>query len=288
MICLRSALNMVRPTSRTSRRRTGATSPSSFLIRSATLTGLTSTLGCTVLDMSSVPLPIDRRPVYEQVADQLLELILSGEFPAGSTLPPERELSEHFGVGRTTIREALRALHTKGLTVATGPTSPLRVISPDNLMLDPMRDTLTHLLRLGRVPLDDLIGLRVALEGAGAEQAATRDPRPDFTAARDQIAYMRAAGTDLQAFDVADIRFHLEIVRASGNEALTIVMLAVRDAVSKALMSKLEALTDPASTLTELIAEHEMILQAVIDGEGERARQLSRWHLRRFFSEPTQ
>src|SRR3954447_13713784 len=49
--------------------------------------------------------------------------------PAGSALPPERELSERFGVGRTPIREALRALQTKGLPVATGPTAPLRVVA---------------------------------------------------------------------------------------------------------------------------------------------------------------
>ncbi|MET7998947.1 FadR/GntR family transcriptional regulator [Amycolatopsis sp. NPDC005232] len=235
--------------------------------------------------MVSDPQPMDRRPVYEQVADQLLELILSGQLPPGSALPPERELSERFGVGRTTIREALRALQTKGLAVATGPTSPLRVVAVDKLATDPLRDTLVHLLRLGRVPLDDLIGLRAALEGAGFEQAATRDPRPDLNLARDQIAFMRAAGTDLAAFDVADIRFHLEVVRASGNQALTIMMLAVRDSISQALLSHLEALPDPPSRLKQLIAEHEAMLQAVTDGDGETARRLSVEHLRRFYSE---
>jgi DNA-binding FadR family transcriptional regulator len=236
--------------------------------------------------MTSAPQPLERRPVYEQVADRLRESILSGELPPGSALPPERELSERFGVGRTTVREALRSLQTRGLAVATGPTSPLRVVAPEGLTTDPLRDTLVHLLRLGRVPLDDLIGLRVALEGEGAEQAASRDPRPDLTAARDQIAFMRAAGSDLEAFEVADIRFHLELVRASGNEALSIVMLAVRDTVSAALLSHLEALDDPTPVLRQLIAEHEAILQAVIDGDGEQARRRSGEHLRRFYSEP--
>lgn len=231
---------------------------------------------------------MERRPVYAQVADQLLESILSGELPPGSVFPPERELSERFGVGRTTIREALRALQTKGLAVATGPTSPLRVVAPDKIPTDPLRDTFVHLMRLGRVPFDNLIGLRAALEGAGAEAAATREPRPDLTAARDQIAFMRAAGADLNAFDVADIRFHLEIVRASGNEALTIVMHAVRDAASKVLMTQLKALADVPSTLRQLIVEHEAILQAVIDGDGDAARRLSVEHLRypRVYKQP--
>src|SRR4051812_6735853 len=227
---------------------------------------------------------LERRPVYEQVAHHLREQILTGELAPGSPLPPERELCERFGVGRTTIREALRSLQTKGLAVASGPTSPLRVVAPDALTTEPLRDTLVHLLRLGRVPLDDLIGLRRALEGAGAADAAVRDPKPDLTAARDQIAFQRAAGTDLEAFETADIRFHLELVRASGNEALTIVMLAVRDTVSAALLSHLEGLADPVPTLQQLIAEHETILEAVIDGDGERARRLSGEHLRRFYS----
>ncbi|WCB94128.1 Putative L-lactate dehydrogenase operon regulatory protein [Baekduia alba] len=225
-------------------------------------------------------------PVYEQVADQLRESILSGQLPAGSALPPERELSERYGVGRTTVREALRALQATGLAVATGPTSPLRVVAPEGLTTAPLRDTLVHLLRLGRLPLDDLIGLRVALEGAGAAEAATRTPRPDLTAARDQLAFMRAAGTDLAAFEVADVRFHLELVRASGNEALSIVMLAVRDTVSAALLAHLEALDDPARTLRQLIAEHEAILAAVIAGDGEAARRLSGEHLTRFYTTP--
>src|SRR4051794_29959479 len=223
---------------------------------------------------------LERRPVYEQVAHHLREQILTGELAPGTPLPPERELCERFGVGRTTIREALRSLQTKGLAVASGPTSPLRVVAPDALTTEPMRDTLVHLLRLGRVPLEDLIGLRVALEGAAAEEAATRSPRPDLTAARDQIAFMRAAGTDLEVFEAADIQFHLEIVRASGNEALTIVMLAVRDTIGKLLLAHLNALTRPGPVLKQLVSEHEAILQAVIDGDGEAARRLTGQHLR--------
>jgi GntR family transcriptional repressor for pyruvate dehydrogenase complex len=226
---------------------------------------------------------LQRRPVYVQVADQLREAILSGELPAGSVLPAERELCERFGVGRTTVREALRALQTQGLAVSTAPTAPLRVVDPAALNTDPLRDTLVHLLRLGRVPLDDLVGLRQALEGAGAAAAATCAPRPDLTAARDQIAFMRAAGDDVEAFERADVRFHIEIVRASGNEALTLVMLAVRDSIAAHLLEFLGRLDDPGPTLRQLIREHEGILQAVVDGDPDAARRRSGEHLARFY-----
>jgi DNA-binding FadR family transcriptional regulator len=233
--------------------------------------------------MSSTPVRLERRPVYEQVADALREAILSGELAAGSVLPPERELCERFGVGRTTVREALRALQTRGLAVAAGPTLPLRVVAPDALTTDPLRDTLVHLLRLGRVPLDDLVGLCATLESAGAEQLARRDPRPDLTAVHEQIARMRAAGADVEAFERADVRFHLELVRASGSEALTIVALAARDAVSRSLSARLQSLADPGPMLARLTAEHEAILQAVLDGDADAARRLSADHLRQFY-----
>jgi DNA-binding FadR family transcriptional regulator len=78
----------------------------------------------------------------------------------------------------------------------------------------------------------------------------------------------------------AAVRFHLEIVRASGDEAVTTVMLAVRDTIGKLLLTHLNALTRPGPVLKQLIAEHEAILQAVIDGDGEAARRLSGEHLR--------
>mgnify|MGYP002641339799 CR=1 FL=1 len=59
--------------------------------------------------------------LYRQVADKMLMMIESGEYPAGSRLPAERELAEKFGVSRPTIREAVIALESKGrVAVKTG------------------------------------------------------------------------------------------------------------------------------------------------------------------------
>lgn len=227
--------------------------------------------------------PVARRPVYEQVAGQVREAILGGELAPGSALPSERELCDAFKVSRTTIREALRSLQAQGLAVASGPTAPLRVVEAGALSTDPLRDTLIHLHRLGRVPLTDLVGLRRALESAGARDAAKRRPAPDLTPALDQIAAMRAAGDDVRAFDVADVAFHLEILRASGNEALTLVMLAVRDSTSAHLLELLSAIEDPAHTLRRLIREHEGIVEAIARRDAEAAHRLSDEHIARFY-----
>src|SRR3954453_22346754 len=65
--------------------------------------------------------PVERRKVYEQIAEQLLGQISSRRLKPGDPLPPERELTESFGVGRSSIREALRMLESQGvITAASG------------------------------------------------------------------------------------------------------------------------------------------------------------------------
>src|SRR5439155_15126601 len=58
---------------------------------------------------------IEPRRLYRQIADQIRGLIKSGEFPAGSRLPPERDLARQLGVSRPSVREALIALEVEGM-----------------------------------------------------------------------------------------------------------------------------------------------------------------------------
>ena len=223
-----------------------------------------------------------RRPVYVQVADQLREAILSGTLQSGEALPSERELCEQFGVSRTTVREALRALQAQSLVAAAGPTEPLRVARPEALSQGPLREALVHLLRLGSVPLADLVELRAALESAAAGAAARRRPKADLGAARAELEQMRDE-TDVRAFEEADVRLHLALVEASGNAALHLVMLAVRDSIAAHLLALLEALEDPRPTLRRLTREHERVLAAVEAGDAERAGALIRDHVTGFY-----
>ncbi len=238
---------------------------------------------------------VTRSPAYEQVAQQLRAAILDGELQPGDELPAERELCAQFGVSRTTVREALRALQAQGLAVASGPTAPLRVPRPDALSTGPLRDSLVHLMKLGRVPLGDLVELRGALEAAAVGAAANvlgnaplDDPHrlraaAHVAEARRALDEMRVGGSDPAAFEQADVRFHVALVAASGNEALQLVMLAVRDSVSAHLLDALTA--DPARqrTLNRLTRQHEAILAAVEAGDARDAEVLLRDHVIGFY-----
>lgn len=227
-----------------------------------------------------------RKPVYLQVAEQLREAILDGDLPAGEPLPTERELSAQFGVSRPTVREALRVLQAEGLVAGGGATSPMRPGVPDEVSSESMRAALTHLVRLRRVPLSDLVELRCALE-ASALVRASRGPLPGPLAeARRALREMREmlrGALDVAAFHEADVRFHVALVAASGNQATHAIMAALRESIAEHLIAALEARSEPGAVIRRLTAEHEAILAAVEAGEGEVAAGRVRAHIAGFY-----
>jgi GntR family transcriptional regulator, transcriptional repressor for pyruvate dehydrogenase complex len=226
---------------------------------------------------------VARDPAYEQVARQLRDAILDGALAPGEALPAERELCERFDVSRTTVREALRSLQAQGLAVANGPTAPLCVTTPELLAAGPGRDGLVHLLRLGRVPVADLVELRCALEAAAVAHAARRPDAQALAPARAALEQMRAAGDDLVAIEHADVSFHLALVQASGNRALELVMLAVRDSIEAHLHTALAARPDPPADAQRLLREHEALLAAIAAGDADEAARVVREHLLDFY-----
>src|SRR6266550_2159551 len=114
--------------------------------------------------------PLERRKIYEQIAEQLLEQIRSGRLRPGDALPPERELTESFGVGRSSIREALRMLESQGVIAAVNGGAFL-VAGAAN----PLNSSLRLLFTLDdRAGLHHLFELRRILDSEAAALAAER------------------------------------------------------------------------------------------------------------------
>jgi DNA-binding FadR family transcriptional regulator len=112
--------------------------------------------------------PVERRKVYEQIAEQLLAEIGSGRLKPGDPLPPERELTERFGVGRSSIREALRMLESQGLIRPAGG-GALVVAEAAN----PLNSSLRLVFTLDdRAGLHDLFELRRVIDCEAAALAA--------------------------------------------------------------------------------------------------------------------
>ena len=224
--------------------------------------------------------PLERRKVYEQVAEQLLGQIRSRRLTTGDPLPPERELTESFGVGRSSIREALRMLESQGvITPVSGGTF---VVSDPAA---PLNSSLRLLFSLDeRAGLEDVYELRRILECEAAALAAERRSEEHLEKMDGAVADMHAALDGVRAaerFIDADLRFHLAVAEASGNRLVLHSMQAVRDLVRRALLTIVLIPGSPESA----VVEHRAIRAAIANGDPERAREEMRAHLARVRSD---
>lgn len=228
--------------------------------------------------------PSDARPLplYLQVADRIREAIIAGKLVPGDPLPTERDLAETFQVSRASVREALRALQAQGLVASSGP--PTRTVVVPGAAAH-ARDALVTLLRLNGVNVRDLMSFRALLEGEAVAEAARRPQELWFEQAHAALDVMHRPGLSAQQYEEADVHFHMALVRGSGNEAMYLVMAAIRGAIGMHLLGHLEKQADLPATLAGLTAEHTAILAAVQARDGIAAQRRVRAHIAAFYGD---
>jgi GntR family transcriptional repressor for pyruvate dehydrogenase complex len=217
--------------------------------------------------------PVARRKVYEQVAEQLLGQIGARRLKPGDVLPPERELTESFGVGRSSIREALRMLESQGVISALNGGS---FVVAD--AASPLNSSLRLMFTLDdKAGIHDLFELRRILEAEAAALAAQRHGAGHLEEMDAAIEEMAVSLTDNggERFIDADLHFHLAVAEATGNRLVLHSMQAVRDVVRRALMTVFVIPQSPESA----VVEHRAIRAAIASGDPARARQEMTNHL---------
>jgi GntR family transcriptional repressor for pyruvate dehydrogenase complex len=216
-----------------------------------------------------------RNHAYLQVAAQIREAILEGKLEDGTPLPSERDLAAQFGVARTTVREALRALQAEGLLSGGGRTRPLRTTVSSGVP-DLLRDALNNLVRLEQIPLGDLVELRCLLEGAAIARAASSPNQDRLDDAHRAVDQMMQSNVTADEFGEADALFHTALARSADNEAITILLVAARKIIQdhQQLRSALREIAETGSTLQTLAHQHVQLLEAIEAGEGARASEL--------------
>jgi GntR family transcriptional repressor for pyruvate dehydrogenase complex len=226
-----------------------------------------------VVDTPASYQPVARRKVYEQVAEQLLGQIVARRLKPGDVLPPERELTESFGVGRSSIREALRMLESQGVISAVNGGS---FVVAD--AAGPLNSSLRLMFTLDdRTGIHDLFELRRILEVEAAALAAERHGArhlDEMAAAIDEMAASLGDNGGDRFID-ADLRFHLAVAEATGNRLVLHSMQAVRDVVRRALMTVFVIPQSPESA----VVEHRGIRAAIASGDPAKARQEMANHL---------
>lgn len=200
-----------------------------------------------------MPLATTRRTgLVDQVIDQLRALVTSGEWPVDSRIPTEPELVEALGVGRNTVREAIRALAHNGIfEVRQGAGTYVRATS----------EVSAALRRLCGSELRDVLQVRRCLEVEGARLAAVARTEEDLVGLRAHLADTDT--TDHARFTHSDTEFHLAVVRASHNPVLIEIYRGLLEAITASVAT---ASAGPGGMFA-----HDDLVEAIADGDVDRA-----------------
>ncbi|MGW4242278.1 FadR/GntR family transcriptional regulator [Nocardia sp. NPDC004722] len=202
--------------------------------------------------------PVRRTSLIAQVTEQLRAEIRSGRWAVGSRIPTEPELTELTGTGRNTVREAVQALvHAGMLERRQG--SGTYVISTSSL-----GGTLSSYF--ADAHQRDLLELRQALDTTAARLAAKRRDETDMATLRRLVEdRTRFWDTDFEAAIEADVQLHRAIVVASHNAVYLEFYDSLLPVIAEGIRFRSER---EGETYHE---EHAELVQAVIDGDPERA-----------------
>ena len=171
---------------------------------------------------------IRKNTAPEMVIEQMMKKMKTGEIAAGSRLPSQRDLAVSFGVGRSSIREALNALSVMGyLDVQQGRgTFVARELPGPDLSIKEFKTA----LQAGS--LLDLIELRETLECRAAELAADRIEPRQLTQLKQCLQEMEESSDDYSRFLEADLGFHQVLSEATANRAFSEMLRFILSKVS--------------------------------------------------------
>ena len=211
--------------------------------------------------------------VAETVARQILQDIRRNNLAPGATLPAESAMLERFGVGRGSLREALRILEVNGLvTLKPGPRGGPVVAAHDPTSFGQMMTL--HLQSLGAT-YRQLLDARVEYEVMLARKAAEREGEEAAQILKAATATAPVT-TDDTDYAIATADFHHSLGEASGNPVLALVA----DSIYAIWTVRVTRVLYPVDQRDEVVRQHEAIGRAIEKHDVKRAERLMREHMR--------
>jgi len=218
--------------------------------------------------------PVEKQRVAEEIAEQLRSLILNGQYPPGSKLPPERELSKRLRVNRASLREALKKLEHLGL---------VRIRQGDGTRVTNFMETggielVQHLLPLGGGKpelIRDLLEFRRLFGRELARLAAARGGKDGLTRLRAVADKADQTNGAAELFDL-DFEFYVALAASSGNQVMLLLINTVRDGVRN-FMPLLANLAGPQEQVRK---HHRELITAIEKGDVAGAGKIADDYLR--------
>lgn len=216
--------------------------------------------------------PIRSSKVYEQITEQIEQLILSGKLRSGDRLPTERELAEQFQASRTAVREAMKTLAQKGL-VDMRPGRGTIVIDGTS---QAMRHSLGLMMKVGHAGgAENLVEVREILEPEIAALAAARATEEHIAALQEAVEIMDASLDAADTFIDADNDFHRALAKATQNA----LILSFVDSIVDLLSEQRKNIFSVSGGSSRGQMHHKLLLAAIRSHYSEAARVAMRAHL---------
>lgn len=202
---------------------------------------------------------IVKSSLSKQIAEQLREAIVSGQFKIGDRLPTEDELAQRYGVSRPSVREALKRLAAQNLVRARrGPTGGNFVVQPSyEDLAESLSASATLLVGIGALDIEEIIEARRMLQSGCLKLAISHATEEQLRNIENALDRQKDPEISDQAFCQADVAFHRALVDAAGNGMLRFVMYTVIEA----LVPVTNMVVTVVRERSDIISLHEQILE---------------------------
>ena len=211
------------------------------------------------------------RRLYLQVAERIQQLIEAGTYTTGSRLPAERELASQLGVSRPTIREAIIALEIGGLVeVRSG--SGVYVLE---------RAEVRALPEIEAPGPFEILEARRLFESEACALAAKQISPEQLQQLAQLLAVMEQAGQTVEQAETVDQQFHCAIAEASGNSAVSATVAWLWQLRNESEISTRFHQRVREEGSRPIVADHQLILRALVAGDSDAARDAMASHLQR-------
>lgn len=226
--------------------------------------------------------PLPGKRVFEEIADQIRNLIYSKTLKPGDKLPSERELAVQFKTGRISVREALRMLEQAGLILIRQGSEGGAFVRDADLSL--ASESISDVIRRADLSLEDLTEVRIWVEELVIELAMQRMGEDDLGLLQKNIleaeAIMREGKAnkgrtmDFDSLAVTNFDFHLIIVRSTKNPLLELIIESLIKSTQH-FFGKKHLLFD---SLEQHIRHHKAIYEAIKEKKAPAAKQMLKRH----------
>jgi len=217
--------------------------------------------------------PIESKRTFEEISSKVKALIFEGTLKPGDRLPSEQELAKQFGVGRQSVREALRLLELSGLVsiqkgYGGGP------IVKDTISTR-IRNLYLDAFRMEKITVEEFTSARLVIEKAILNEVIDKADESDIKCIQTNLAEAQELIANKKLATDENFDFHALLAKASKNRVFIILEKSI-NAIHRNLRSRSTA---DFKTTRNAVKAHQKILDAIINKDREKAIQLLDQHI---------